>query len=159
MRAIRSKGMKPELAVRRLVHAMGYRYRLHRHELPGRPDMVFPGRRKVIFVHGCFWHQHPDCKLAHRPRSNLEYWGPKLHRNQERDSEHRARLAELGWDVLVIWEVRKSTPVTVSPTASAIFSDTGEHCVGRRSAAEHGPGASGSASDAAPMMDSLLPRD
>ena len=104
MRAIRSKGMKPELAVRRLVHAMGYRYRLHRHELPGRPDMVFPGRRKVIFVHGCFWHQHPDCKLAHRPRSNLEYWGPKLHRNQERDSEHRARLAELGWDVLVIWE-------------------------------------------------------
>jgi len=106
MRAIRSKGMKPELAVRRLAHAMGYRYRLHRHDLPGRPDMVFPGRRKVIFVHGCFWHQHPDpdCKLAHRPRSNLEYWGPKLRRNQERDSAHRERLAELGWDVLVIWE-------------------------------------------------------
>lgn len=106
MRAIRSKGMKPELAVRRLVHAMGYRYRLHRHDLPGRPDMVFPGRRKIIFVHGCFWHQHPDldCKLAHRPRSNLEYWGPKLQRNQERDSAHREQLAELGWDVLVIWE-------------------------------------------------------
>ncbi len=106
MRAIRSKGMKPELAIRRLVHAMGYRYRLHRHDLPGRPDLVFPGRRQVIFVHGCFWHQHPDpnCKLAHRPRSNLEYWEPKLRRNQERDIEHRARLTELGWDVLVIWE-------------------------------------------------------
>lgn len=106
MRAIRSKGMKPELAVRRLVHAMGYRYRLHRHDLPGRPDMIFPGRRKIIFVHGCFWHQHPDsdCKLAHRPRSNLEYWGPKLRRNQERDAAHRERLAELGWDVLLIWE-------------------------------------------------------
>ena len=106
MRAIRSKGMKPELAVRRMVHAMGYRYRLHRHDLPGRPDMVFPGRRKIVFVHGCFWHQHsdPNCKLAHRPRSNLEYWGPKLRRNQERDSANRRQLAGLGWDVLVIWE-------------------------------------------------------
>lgn len=106
MRAIRSKGMKPELEVRRLVHSMGYRYRLHRHDLPGRPDMVFASRRKVIFVHGCFWHQHPDpdCKLAHRPRSNLEYWDQKLRRNQERDLAHRARLVELGWDVLVIWE-------------------------------------------------------
>ena len=106
MRAIRSKGMKPELAVRRLVHAMGYRYRLHRHALPGRPDMVFPGRRKVVFVHGCFWHQHADpaCKIAHRPKSNLDYWLPKLERNVARDNQHRARLAELGWDVLVIWE-------------------------------------------------------
>ena len=111
MRAIRSKGMKPELAVRRLVYSMGYRYRLHRHDLPGRPDMVFSGRHKVIFVHGCFWHQHPavDCKLAHRPKSNLKYWGPKLQRNQERDAAHRARLAELGWDVLVIWECEVKT--------------------------------------------------
>ena len=106
MRAIRSKDMKPELAVRRLVHSMGYRYRLHRHDLPGRPDMVFPGRHKVIFVHGCFWHQHQkrECKLAHQPKSNLKYWGPKLRRNQERDAAHRTRLAELGWDMLVIWE-------------------------------------------------------
>ena len=103
--------MKPELAVRRLVHSMGYRYRLHRHDLPGRPDMVFPARHKVIFVHGCFWHQHPDtgCKLAHRPKSNLKYWGPKLRRNQERDAAHRARLGELGWDVLVIWECEVKT--------------------------------------------------
>lgn len=98
--------MKPELAVRRLVHGLGYRYRLHRHDLPGRPDMVFSSRRKVIFVHGCFWHQHPDpnCKLAHRPRSNLEYWEPKLRRNRERDATHHKRFAELGWDALVIWE-------------------------------------------------------
>ena len=106
MRAIRSKGMKPELAVRRLVHGMGYRYRLHRHGLPGRPDMVFAGRRKVIFVHGCYWHQHsdPDCKIARRPKSNLDYWLPKLDGNVVRDADNRVRLRELGWDSLVIWE-------------------------------------------------------
>lgn len=106
MRAIRSKDMKPELAVRRLVHSMGYRYRLHRHSLPGRPDLVFPGRRKVIFVHGCFWHQHsdPDCKISRRPKSNRAYWLPKLDRNVARDAENQAGLHELGWSSLVIWE-------------------------------------------------------
>lgn len=106
MRAIRSKDMKPELAVRHLVHGMGYRYRLHRHDLLGRPDMVFPGRRKVIFVHGCFWHQHsdPDCKLAHVPRSNLDYWQPKLARTRERDRDNLASLKTAGWDTLVVWE-------------------------------------------------------
>lgn len=106
MRAIRSKGMKPEVAVRRLVHGMGYRYRLHRHDLPGRPDLVFPDRRKVIFVHGCFWHQHndPACKFTHRPKSNRDYWLPKLERNAVRDTEHQASLKESGWDVLVLWE-------------------------------------------------------
>ena len=111
MRAIRSKGMKPELAVRRLVHGMGYRYRLHRQDLPGRPDMVFPGRRKVIFVNGCFWHQHADpaYKIVHRPKSNLDYWLPKLERNVARDVENCARLAESGWDVLVLWECDVAT--------------------------------------------------
>ena len=106
MRAIRSKDTKPELAVRRLVHGMGYRYRLHRHDLPGRPDLVFPGRRKVLFVHGCFWHSHPDpaCRRSHQPKTNREYWAPKLRRNQDRDRENRSRLLELGWEVLVIWE-------------------------------------------------------
>lgn len=106
MRAIRSTGMKPERAVRRMVHGMGYRYRLHRHDLPGRPDMVFPGRRKVIFVHGCFWHSHadPQCKRSHQPKSNRKYWIPKLQRTRDRDRENRTRLEELGWDVLVIWE-------------------------------------------------------
>ena len=85
---------------------MGYRYRLHRKDLPGKPDLVFPGRRKIIFVHGCFWHQHadPSCKVARRPKSNLGYWLPKLERNAVRDIENRERLSELGWDVLVIWE-------------------------------------------------------
>ena len=106
MSNIRAKGMKPEMAVRRITHAMGYRYRLHRKDLPGKPDLVFPGRRKVIFVHGCFWHQHADlaCKISRRPRSNQDYWLPKLERNVKRDAEHQARLTELGWDVLVIWE-------------------------------------------------------
>lgn len=113
MRAIRSKDMRPELIVRRLVHGLGYRYRLHRHDLPGRPDLVFPARRKVIFVHGCFWHQHRDpvCCLAHKPRSNRTYWLPKLERNARRDVEHLSALAGAGWDVLVIWEceVKKDT--------------------------------------------------
>ena len=106
MSAIRSKGMKPEMTVRRRLHSMGYRYRLHRKDLPGKPDLVFPGQRKVILVHGCFWHQHadPDCKIARRPKSNKEYWLPKLERNVARDAKHQVQLRELGWDVLVIWE-------------------------------------------------------
>ena len=99
MSNIRAKGMKPEMAVRRMVHAMGYRYRLHRRDLPGKPDLAFPARRKVIFVHGCFWHQHGDtaCRIARRPKSNQDYWLPKLERTVARDSEHLVQLAELGW--------------------------------------------------------------
>lgn len=104
MRAIRSKDMKPEMAVRRAVFAMGYRYRLHRKDLPGKPDLAFIGPQKAIFVHGCFWHQHPDCREGRPPRSNTEYWGPKLARNVERDSANEAALTELGWKTLTIWE-------------------------------------------------------
>jgi DNA mismatch endonuclease (patch repair protein) len=106
MRAIRSKDMSPELAVRRLVHRMGYRYRLHDHSLPGRADIVFPGRRKIIFVHGCFWHQHQNgrCRLVHKPLSNLVYWQPKLERNKTRDAAHCEALKAAGWDVLIVWE-------------------------------------------------------
>jgi DNA mismatch endonuclease (patch repair protein) len=103
MRAIRSKDMRPELAVRRLVHGLGYRYRLHKKELPGKPDLVFTSRRKVIFVHGCFWHSH-GCKVAHVPKSNLEYWMPKLARNLARDEKSIAALTASGWKSLVIWE-------------------------------------------------------
>lgn len=104
MRRIRKTDTKPEMVVRRLVHCMGYRYRLHRRDLPGTPDLVFPARRKVIFVHGCFWHQH-DCTLGRKkPSANPDYWHPKLARNVERDGENRRRLTALGWDVLVIWE-------------------------------------------------------
>lgn len=106
MRRIKSKGMKPELTVRQLAHRLGYRFRLHRKDLPGKPDLVFAGRRKVIFVHGCFWHQHPDpgCSDARRPRSNTNYWGPKLERNIVRDEYARRSLENAGWKVLVIWD-------------------------------------------------------
>ncbi|MBI1265271.1 MAG: DNA mismatch endonuclease Vsr [Alphaproteobacteria bacterium] len=106
MAAIRSGGMKPEMIVRRLAHAMGFRYRLHRKDLPGKPDLVFGPRRKVIFVHGCFWHQHSDpaCKIARRPKSNGGYWAPKLERNVQRDAENQAALENAGWRVLTIWE-------------------------------------------------------
>ena len=111
MSAIRSKGMKPEMAVRRRLHSMGYRYRLHRQDLPGKPDLVFPARRKVIFVHGCFWHQHadPTCGIARCPKSNRDYWIPKFEGNVARDAENCGRLRESGWEVLVLWEceVRK----------------------------------------------------
>jgi len=106
MRRVRGRDTKLEMVVRRLVHCMGYRYRLHRRDLPGAPDLVFPSRRKVIFVHGCFWHRHPDpaCRLARMPKSNLDFWAAKLEKNKERDELIRARLTELGWNVLVIWE-------------------------------------------------------
>lgn len=106
MRAIRSKGMLPEMVVRRLVHSMGFRYRLHRKDLPGKPDLVFGSRRKAIFVHGCFWHQHddPTCKIVHVPKSRLDYWQPKLERNQTRDLNCRIELERAGWKVLVVWE-------------------------------------------------------
>jgi len=104
MRRIRSTGMKPELTVRRALHALGYRFRLHRHDLAGRPDMVFGPSRKIIFVHGCFWHQHPGCNAAHLPQSNLEYWRPKLARTVDRDARNAKKLEDNGWRVLVIWE-------------------------------------------------------
>ncbi|MGQ0445666.1 MAG: very short patch repair endonuclease [Beijerinckiaceae bacterium] len=107
MRRIKSKGMKPEMLVRRLVHGLGYRYRLHSPNLPGKPDLVFPSRRKVIFVHGCFWHLHDDPYCPDRrgePRSNLEYWKPKLAKNRQRDAGHIAALESAGWAVFVIWE-------------------------------------------------------
>ena len=106
MSRVRGRDTKPEMLVRRLTHGMGYRYRLHRRGLPGSPDLVFPSRMKVIFVHGCFWHRHldPGCKLARLPKSKLDFWGPKLETNRERDERNLVLLAELGWDVLVIWE-------------------------------------------------------
>lgn len=110
MRQIKSKDSIPELTVRRLVHQLGYRYRLHDHSLPGRPDLVFPQRRKIIFVHGCFWHVHQRCKLSHVPSSRQEYWQPKLQRNNARDRLHRRRLKQLGWTVFVVWECEVASP-------------------------------------------------
>lgn len=104
MRRIRKTDTKPEMIVRRLLHGMGYRYRLHAKDLPGNPDIVLPRHRTVILVHGCFWHRH-DCPDGRKlPRSKPEYWGPKLERNRRRDEVNIHRLRELGWNVMVIWE-------------------------------------------------------
>ena len=106
MRRVRNRDTGPEMIVRRLVHRQGYRYRLHRKDLPGKPDLVFPGRRKVIFVHGCFWHRHndPGCKLARLPKSRMDFWLPKLEGNRERDIRNIRELEATGWQVLVVWE-------------------------------------------------------
>src|SRR6185436_14331986 len=104
MRRIRSKDMKPELVVRRLVHELGFRFRLHRRDLPGSPDLVLPRHRKIVLVHGCFWHQHPECREGRIPGSRREYWEPKLARNVARDAANLSALQEAGWKTLVIWE-------------------------------------------------------
>ena len=104
MRANKGKHTKPELAVRSMLHALGYRFRLHRRDLPGTPDLVFPGRHAVVQVHGCFWHQHEGCHRASTPVARRDYWEPKLRRNQERDRESDARLVALGWRVATVWE-------------------------------------------------------
>ena len=104
MSNIKSKGTKPEMLVRRLLHGLGYRYRLHRTDLPGRPDLVFPSRRKVVLVNGCFWHYHQGCVDAHIPAGNRDYWHSKLTRNRARDERNVASLEEQGWAVMTVWE-------------------------------------------------------
>jgi DNA mismatch endonuclease (patch repair protein) len=96
--------MKPERAVRSLVHRLGYRFRLHAKDLPGKPDLVFRSRKKAIFVHGCFWHRHPNCGLARLPKSRLDFWMPKLEGNRKRDLRTQAVLRRSGWQVLIVWE-------------------------------------------------------
>jgi DNA mismatch endonuclease (patch repair protein) len=111
MRNIRSKHTSPEMTVRRLVHAMGFRYRLHVPELPGKPDLVFPRLRKIIEVHGCFWHQHQGCIDSRVPTSRVEYWRPKLAGNVGRDRKNQSDLKKMGWKVLTLWEcdIKEST--------------------------------------------------
>ncbi len=106
MSRVRHKDTGPEWAVRRIVHGLGYRYRLHSRKLPGRPDLVFPSRKAVIFVHGCFFHLHPDpeCKLARLPKSRLDFWLPKLEGNRARDERNVVELLGIGWRVLTLWE-------------------------------------------------------
>lgn len=125
MRAIHAKDTTPELIVRRAIHRMGYRYKLHEKSLPGHPDIVFPSRLKVIFVHGCFWHQHSeaDCDDAHHPHSNAAYWVPKLALNTARDLDHSSRLEANGWQVLVIWDCETKSP---EPLAARLRSFLGE---------------------------------
>ena len=114
MRQIRSKDTTPELALRQLVHGMGYRFRLHRTDLPGTPDLVLPRLHKVIFVHGCFWHQHNGCRLARLPKNRLDYWLPKFERNRRRDSRVLDLLSNLGWEALVVWECQTNNTLALA---------------------------------------------
>lgn len=113
MRRIRSRDTIPELIVRKLVWGLGYRYRLHWKKAPGKPDIAITTQRKAIFIHGCFWHQHDKCRHGRLPKSHLDYWGPKLARNQARDREVHALLFKSGWDVLVIWECEAINAITL----------------------------------------------
>lgn len=113
MQAIRGRDTQPELFVRRLVHRMGFRFRLHRSDLPGRPDLAFPCRRKIVFVHGCFWHGHRDCRRACLPTKNAPAWSAKIKANQARDRRVIKSLTRLGWKSLVIWECETSNTKTL----------------------------------------------
>lgn len=104
MSRIKGKDTKPELSLRKILHRLGFRYRLHVNKLPGKPDLVFPKYNTVVFVHGCFWHRHPGCKVATTPKSNTEFWNDKFEKNKERDARTIKTLEDAGWNVLVVWE-------------------------------------------------------
>ena len=104
MSAIKSKNTKPEIAVRKLLHSLGYRFRLHRKDLPGSPDIVLPKYKTVIFVHGCFWHRHENCKYASTPKTREEFWKSKFKENVIRDKSHQKKLSANGWKIIIVWE-------------------------------------------------------
>ena len=104
MSAIKSKNTKPEIAVRKVLHSMGYRFRLHRKDLPGSPDIVLPKYKTVIFVHGCFWHRHENCKYASTPKTRQEFWNKKFNENINRDKINQENLSSKGWKIIIVWE-------------------------------------------------------
>lgn len=120
MSRIGSANTKPEIAVRSLLHRMGYRFRLHRKDLPGTPDIVLPGRDAAIFVHGCFWHGHA-CKRSGMPKSRVEYWSEKIEGNRSRDARKRRKLKALGWKVVVVWECELKRPEKLAAKLSRVL--------------------------------------
>lgn len=123
MSRIRNKNTIPELLLRSFLHRMGFRFRLHRKDLPGKPDIVLPKYKTVIFVHGCFWHRHSGCKRATTPSTNTEYWEEKFRKNVERDEKNRVELEALGWQVMVVWECEIKNAETREKTLNRIFSE------------------------------------
>lgn len=121
MGRIRGKNTKPEMAVRRIAHHLGFRFRLHRRDMPSSPDLVFPRLRKVVFVHGCYWHRHPGCRLAYEPKSNVEFWREKFAANVARDQKALEELRVQGWDTLVIWECEAKDSQFVTSRLLAYF--------------------------------------
>lgn len=128
MSRVWGENTKPEMVVRRILHGEGYRYRLHRKDLPGRPDIVFVSRRKVIFVHGCFWHRHEGCSLARLPKTRLDFWVPKLEANRLRDIKCQEALRLEGWQVLVVWEceLKKRDLPSLSERLAAFLGPSGK---------------------------------
>lgn len=124
MARVQGKNTKPELAVRKIAHSLGYRFRLHRKDLPGSPDIVFPASRAIIFVHGCFWHRHAGCRKATTPKTRAEFWGQKFRTNTLRDSRNIASLADLGWRVMVVWECELDDPNAVASRLEAFLEGT-----------------------------------
>ncbi|MBW2045509.1 MAG: DNA mismatch endonuclease Vsr [Deltaproteobacteria bacterium] len=118
MSLIRSVNTKPELVVRQILHSLGYRFRLHRQNLPGKPDIVLKKYNTVIFVHGCFWHQHKGCKRSNIPKSNVKYWKPKLSQNVKRDKNHKRLLRKSGWKIITIWECEGKHPDKIAKKLS-----------------------------------------
>jgi DNA mismatch endonuclease (patch repair protein) len=121
MAAIRGKDTAPELAVRRILHAMGLRFRMHRKDLPGRPDIVLPKHRTVVFVHGCFWHRHEGCRYTTTPKTRQEFWQSKFADNVERDSRNSTDLQQLGWRVIVVWECELRQPSDLKERLKGLF--------------------------------------
>lgn len=126
MKKVRQRDTRPEIVVRRTAHTLGYRFRLHRRDLPGSPDLVFPRHTVAVFVHGCFWHRHPGCRYASTPKNNSEFWNDKFRRNVERDARKESELRDLGWRVLVIWECETRDPEGLGRRLSASLSPTSD---------------------------------
>ncbi|MBL8145074.1 MAG: DNA mismatch endonuclease Vsr [Anaerolineae bacterium] len=131
MARIRSANTAPELAVRRELRSMRVGYRIHDKRLPGRPDIVMWGRKKAIFVHGCFWHQHEGCIDGRRPQTRREYWDTKLDRNVARDEQHLRQLAEMGWDVLVVWDCQTRDEPKLKRTLAQYLDLEGKRAISR----------------------------
>lgn len=124
MSHIKSRDTKPELRVRSLLHRMGYRFRIHRKDLPGNPDIVLPMYKKIIFVHGCFWHRHEGCKMAYTVKTNAEKWNEKFQKNVERDKKVKKKLVEMDWKVHTIWECETKSDEKLKQVLINIFEDT-----------------------------------
>lgn len=125
MSRVRGKNTAPEIAVRSTAHKLGFRFRLHRSDLPGKPDLAFPSRAKAIFVHGCFWHGHRCARGNREPKANGAYWRTKIEKNRERDKRHRRSLRALGWEVLVIWECQIGDEQKVKKTLKRFLGNRG----------------------------------
>lgn len=123
MARIRGRNTEPEMVVRRAAHALGLRFRLHRRDLPGSPDLVFPSRRRALFVHGCYWHRHPGCRLAYSPKSNIDFWQAKFDRNVARDAQVLTALQAAGWRADVIWECETRRPETLPDRLRALLGE------------------------------------